>query len=259
MLSECKIINNFKYKGDYFKIIFDAPDIAPKCMPGQFVHIKIEGMRDKILRRPFSVNNTENNKLQILYKRVGEGTTFLSTLKPGTVCSIMGPLGRGFTQDKNKIPVIIAGGYGAAATFLLAKNSVQKGFLIAGAKTSSELVLIEDYINLGFTTLISTDDGSQGEKGLVTELLEQFIKERKNELADFTFYACGPEQMLYKTSRILLSNKIDGEISLDHMMCCGVGACLACVIKLKKQGGGWIYSRTCKDGPVFPASKIFLD
>ncbi|HRR28249.1 MAG TPA: dihydroorotate dehydrogenase electron transfer subunit [Victivallales bacterium] len=254
----CKIISNLRYKANYFKITFDASDIAKKATPGQFIHLKIEGLRNKILRRPFSINDNENGQIKILYKLVGEGTEFLSTLPPGTICNILGPLGKGFTIYQDKIPVIITGGYGTAATYMLAKVS-RKGFLLAGAKSSSELVLIEDYKKLGFEISISTDDGSEGKKALVTELVEDFIRKNKTNISDFAFYACGPEGMLIALTKILLNNKLDAEISLDHMMCCGVGACLACVVRVKKPGGGWTYSRTCKDGPVFNASNLFLD
>lgn len=259
MLEDCRIISNTRYKGDYFKLVFDSPRISPSCRPGQFVHVKIGGPADRMLRRPFSVNDACDGRIRILYKVVGDGTSFLSRLPPGTICNLMGPRGNGFGETSGRTPVIVAGGYGAAATFMLAKNSPKKGFLLAGARTSAELVLIEDYRRIGFDVMISTDDGSEGEKGLVTSLLDKFIRERRSCIGDFSFHACGPEPMLYAMARMLRSEGLDGEVSLDHMMCCGVGACLACVVRLRKQDGGWKYSRTCTDGPVFPASSLFLD
>lgn len=259
MLEDGKIISNLRYKGDYFKVVFDAPRISQACQPGQFVHVRIEALRDRILRRPFSINDAVDGQVKILYKIVGEGTKFLSTLGAGTSCNMMGPSGNGFKSKADKIPLIVTGGYGAAATFMLAKKSPQKGILIAGAKTKDELVLIEEYEKIGFKTLISTDDGSRGEKAFVTKLLDEFILKNKTDIAKFAIYACGPRPMLDATIKIILDNGLDGEISLDHLMCCGVGACLACVVKLKNKSGGWKYSRTCTEGPVFMASDIFLD
>ncbi len=258
MIEEAKIISNLRYKGDYFRVVFEAPSISPACGPGQFVHVKIEGLQHRILRRPFSISEACDGEIKILYKIVGEGTKFLSTLGAGASCSMMGPCGNGFRARQDKTPVIIAGGYGAAATLMLAKKAERKGFLIAGARTKDELVLVEEYEKIGFKTIISTDDGSFGQKGLVTLLLEKFIKENGGEIANFAFYSCGPEPMLYAVTRMLISCGTDGEMSLDHLMCCGVGACLACVVKVKNGSGGWKYSRTCTEGPVFMASEIFL-
>jgi dihydroorotate dehydrogenase electron transfer subunit len=259
MLKDSKIVSNKRETGDYFRVIFDAPEISQAANPGQFVHVKIFGLGDRILRRPFSICDcSSDGRLEILYKVVGEGTKFLSELKQGSICNLMGPNGTGFSNPAGKIPVLVTGGYGSAATFMLSKTTPRKGFFLAGAKTADDILLAEKYKANGFDVEIATDDGSVGEKGFVTKLLENFIKRNRNEIANFAFYSCGPEPMLLAVAGLLTQNGVDGELSLDRVMCCGVGACLACVVKIKSgDEKGWRYSRTCIEGPVFKAGEIY--
>lgn len=260
MLESGEIISNKQLKGDYFKIEFLAPEICPGVKAGQFVHVRISELKDRILRRPFSVCDVNDKGiLTLIYKIVGEGTLALSTLKPGTCCSLMGPLGIGFSPlNKNEKPVIVAGGYGAAATYLLAKRAGVRGILLLGARTEDNLILVEEFKNTGFKVEISTEDGSAGHRGLVTELLRQLIQNNSDE--KFRFYGCGPDAMLMEMGKILLAHKLDGELSLDHVMCCGIGACFTCVIKVKDDNPeGWRYARTCKEGPVFKASEVYYE
>lgn len=260
MLESGEIISNNQLKGDYFKIEFLAPEICPGVKAGQFVHMRIAELCDIILRRPFSVCDVNDKGiLTLIYKIVGQGTLALSKLKPGICCSLMGPLGTGFSPlNKNEKPVIVAGGYGAAATYLLAKKAKNSGILLIGARTQDNLILVDEFKNTGFKVEISTEDGSAGHKGMVTELLQQLIQNNPDE--KFRFYGCGPDPMLMEMGKILLKNSLDGELSLDHVMCCGIGACFACVVKVKDDNPeGWRYARTCKEGPVFKASDIYYE
>ncbi len=258
MLEDCKIISNEILKGEYRKVEFEGTGICPQVKPGQFVHVQIAQLRDRILRRPFSICNVSNDGiLTIVYKIVGEGTEVLSTLNPGTVCNLMGPLGKPFTVPQgDQIPVLVAGGYGAAATYILAKLAKTPGILLLGARSENDLILIDKFKELGFDVRISTEDGYRGTKGLVTSLLEDILKENNNS---YNFYGCGPHGMLMAMGKMLVNNKIDGELSLDHLMCCGAGACFACVVKVKDDNpDGWRYARTCSEGPVFKASVLLL-
>lgn len=264
MLTDAKILDNRQIKDGFFRIDMEVPEIALRARPGQFVHLKIGELKHRILRRPFSIFDVSSDGcLSVIYKVVGEGTEMLSRLSPGTVCSIIGPLGKPFTIPSEKtIPVIIAGGYGAAATYMLAQQSPTKGFVFIGAKNSYELLLENEFKELGFNVSVSTDDGSAGKKGFVTVLLEDFFKtNEKNDVNKFAFFACGPVPMLKAVSRILARHKVDGELSLDQNMCCGIGACFACVHKIKDKSSetGWRYARVCKEGPVFKSSDIIFD
>ncbi len=254
-----EIISNEILKDSYRKVVFYVPDIAAKTQPGQFVHVKIANLRDRILRRPFSICNvTPDGMLTVVYKVVGSGTEILAELPPGTVCDLMGPLGNPFTiGDDDELPVIVAGGYGSAATYLLAQRSPAKGILLLGARSSDDLILTEEFKSAGFEVRIATNDGSVGHHGLVTELVADVMRE--NPKRKMRFYGCGPFGMLMALGKMLTRGGMDGELSLDHLMCCGVGACFACVVKVKDESNadGWRYARTCKEGPVFQAHKVY--
>jgi len=261
MLENCRIIRNDCIGGSYRKVVFSAPKISPKVKPGQFVHVQIANLRDRILRRPFSICDAgAKDELMVIYKVIGEGTEVLSNLGKGTECSLMGPQGKPFTVPaRDHVPVIVAGGYGCAATYMLAKQSPTKGKILIGAKTSADLILIDEFKKTGFEVLVATEDGSTGQKGLVTKLLEETIRNPPSE--NLSFYGCGPRGMLMAMGRLLLKNSLSGELSLDHLMCCGVGACYACVVKVKDEtkSDGWRFARTCKEGPVFKAAVIYYD
>ena len=259
-LEDCIITKNEILKGDYRRVIFRTNAIAAAVKPGQFVHVKIAELRDRILRRPFSICDvSEDGSLTVAYKVVGDGTAKLAELPPGTECNLMGPLGVPFSLPaKNKIPVLIAGGYGSAATYILAKRSPEPGILLLGARSDADIILAEEFEKLGFDVRLATEDGSRGTKGLVTALLEDVLAEP--ELEKKRFYSCGPHGMLMAVGQMLLNHKTDGELSLDHLMCCGVGACFACVVKVKADNpDGWRYARTCSEGPVFNASDVYYD
>lgn len=257
MLEDARIISNENLKGGYWKVNFKCPSICPEVKPGQFVHLRISQLRDRILRRPFSICNvTDAGILTIVYKIVGEGTEALSLLREGDICNLMGPMGIPFSNPgESKIPVIVAGGYGSAATYILAQRSENPGILLLGARTDDDLILIDEFKELGYDVRITTEDGSTGKKGLVTSLLKDILKENNNQ---YSFYGCGPHGMLMAMGKILIENGVEGELSLDHLMCCGVGACFACVVKVKDENpDGWRYARTCSEGPVFKASEVY--
>ncbi len=255
-----EIITNRLLQEDYFRVEFHAPEICRTARPGQFVHVRIPNLEHRILRRPFSICNcTDDGVLTVVYKVVGEGTRVLSGLTPGMACELMGPLGNGFADPReDEYPVLVVGGYGSAATFMLSRNGGRGGLVLLGARTASDLLLVDEYRRNGFEVRIATNDGSEGQKGLVTDLLTDAIRE--NEHRPTRYYACGPTGMLYAVAKMLNARNLPGEISLDHLMCCGVGACFACVVKVKDNNeDGWRYARSCKEGPVFRAAELYLE
>ncbi len=256
----CAIRKNETLKGGYFRVVFDAPGIAAKARGGQFVHIRIPAMRDRILRRPFSIGDADpvTGALTVVYKVVGCGTEELSVLRPGDVCNIMGPLGNAYTPPgPDTFPILVAGGYGSAALYLVAKNSPKKGLLLMGARSREDLILADAFEQLGFEVRISTDDGSAGHKGFVTELLKDAVSGHAAEKC--MVYGCGPTPMLLALGKQTLELGVEAELSLDQHMCCGVGACFACVVKIKDPSSpdGWRYSRSCKEGPVYNAREVY--
>ncbi len=255
-----EIITNQLLKDEYYRVEFHAPEICRKARAGHFVHVRIPNLTHRILRRPFSICNcTDDGVLTVVYKKVGEGTAALAELAPGAVCELLGPLGNPFPcPAADEFPVLIDGGYGAAATFMLTRDSKNGGLLLLGARSENDLLLIDEYKAAGFEVRVSTNDGSVGHQGLVTELLNEAIKEFGHRKV--RFYSCGPTPMLYAVAKILNAHNLPGFISLDHLMCCGVGACFACVVKVKDNNeDGWRYARSCKEGPVFLSAELYLE
>ena len=259
-MADCTIISNSRMHGDYFRAVFDAPEIAQKSNPGQFVHIRIDTRNDQMLRRPFSIHNAQDGKLTIVYKVVGKGTQTLSTLSAGAVCDILGPCGKGFSDPAaDVIPVAVCGGYGAAATYMLSRRSKNGGVLLLGARSEKDLLLTGEYAEAGFDVQIATDDGSAGIKGRVTDLFPELLKKYAGK--KLFFYGCGPHPMLMALAKLLREKGLDGELSVDHIMCCGVGACFGCVVKVNDHAhpGEWMYARSCADGPVFKLADIYTE
>lgn len=258
MITEkAKIIRNTNIKGDYYQVDFYSSKIAVSAKCGQFAHVQIKNMEAHIFRRPFSIYDTDKDgTLSIVYKIVGHGTKVLSTLTPETYCDILGPSGSFYSAaGEDVLPVIVVGGYGSAATYMLAKEAKVKGKLLIGARTKDDLILMDEYRKLGFDVEIATEDGSMGKKDLVTALLEPYLGKKRHKI-----YACGPNGMMYAVARMAVESNTDCEVSVDHPMCCGVGACFACVVKVyNKKRDGWVYARSCKEGPVFNAKDIFIE
>lgn len=249
-----KIVSNARDTDLYFRLVLRAPKIAPLVQPGQFAHVRILPLKDALLRRPFSIFQVEQDTFSILYKSVGKGTEVLSRMQPGEEVSVIGPLGHGFTVPPagGETPLLVAGGYGMAAMYLLAQRSPQKGIVFVGGRRRVDILCEAEFRALGWEVRATTEDGSLGEKGLVTQPL---LTELQRSTVGRKLYACGPTPMLKAVGKIAADFKLPAELSMDEHMCCGVGVCLACVIPIKSSDG-WEYQRTCTEGPVFDARDI---
>jgi dihydroorotate dehydrogenase electron transfer subunit len=258
MQCPAKIVSNDILQGDYRRVRFAVPEAAAATMPGQFAHLKIARLRDRVLRRPFSICDVDADGLMtIVYKVVGEGTEVLSTLEPGVECDMIAPLGNGFPiPAPGDFPVIVAGGYGAAATLLLAKRSPTPGVVLIGARSKPDLILTAEFAATGFKVMTATEDGSAGATGRVTALIAPAAADAGGRRP--RIYACGPHGMLMAVGKMADGLGVEADLSLDHLMCCGVGACFACVVKVKADNpDGWRYARTCKEGPVFKSTAVW--
>jgi dihydroorotate dehydrogenase electron transfer subunit len=234
--------------------VLRAPQIAPLIQPGQFAHVRILPLKDALLRRPFSIFQVAGDTFSILYKTVGKGTEVLSRMRAGEELSVIAPLGHGFTVPPvgGEIPLLVAGGYGMAAMFLLAQRSPQKGVVFVGGRRRVDILCEKEFVAVGWEVRAITEDGSHGEKGLVTHPL---MAELKRGSAGKKLFACGPTGMLKAVGKIAEEFNVPAELSMDEHMCCGVGTCLTCVIPVKS-GDGWEYQRTCTEGPVFDSREI---
>jgi dihydroorotate dehydrogenase electron transfer subunit len=214
-------------------------------------------MRDALLRRPFSIYQVAGDTFSILYKAVGKGTEVLSRMRAGEELSAIGPLGHGFTVPPpgGETPLLVAGGYGMAAMYLLAQRSPQKGIVFVGGRRRVDILCEDEFRALGWAVRVTTEDGSHGDQGLVTQPL---AAELRRGVPHRKVFACGPTPMLKAVGQIADEFKVPAELSMDEHMCCGVGVCLTCVIPIKA-GDGWEYQRTCTEGPVFDARVIAWD
>ncbi|MBI9019719.1 MAG: dihydroorotate dehydrogenase electron transfer subunit [Verrucomicrobia bacterium] len=245
------------FQGEYRLLKLSAPAIGPLVQPGQFVHLKIPRLKNAVLRRPFSVFKADAESLSILYKAVGQGTEAMRDIAPGEPVDLLGPLGTGFPMvGQDNIPVLIAGGYGNAALYLQAAALPVKGVAFFGGRTAADILCVEEFEALGWDVRVTTDDGSLGTQGLVTDALDPWLAEQGAGAVEL--FACGPNAMLKAVGDRAIEKGLTAWLSMDRNMACGVGACLTCVIKRKTETG-WEWARCCKDGPVFNAEEILWD
>ncbi len=209
---------------------------------GQFVEVSLEPF---FLRRPFGVADVKGDELTLIYKVVGAGTQYMTTLEKGAKLDILTRLGNGFDLSKSKSPLVIGGGIGIAPLYMLCKHFNKSGIkpnIILGYKNADELFYADKFKKLGDVT-VTTDDGSAGIKGNALDALK-----RINVEYDF-YYACGPLVML----KALANHNRNGEISLEARMGCGFGACMGCSIETVNGA-----RRVCKDGPVFNSGEVLF-
>lgn len=245
---------NKQLSGLYYLIELDAPEIAPRVQPGQFAHVRIPGPTELLLRRPFSIFKATVETISIIYKVVGRGTFAMAQLHPGAELSVIAPLGHGFSLPSvsGPRPLLVAGGYGVAALYLLAERSAMRSIVFMGGKSKGDIICEADFVALGWEVRVTTEDGSYGQKGLVTQPLRAELEQLG---ANLKLYACGPMPMLAAVAKLAEQFNVPAEISADQQMCCGVGACLTCVVPVRKPAG-WEYQRVCTEGPVFDARQI---
>ena len=255
-----QIVSNERNTDSYFRLVLHAPEIAPLVQPGQFAHVRIPPLKDALLRRPFSIFQVEGGTFSILYKTIGKGTEALARMRAGEEVSVIAPLGHGFTVPKRggETPLLVAGGYGMAAMYLLAQRSPQKGIVFVGGRKRVDILCEKEFAALGWDVRVTTEDGSHGEKGLVTQPLMTEIRNQKSEIRNYKLFACGPTGLLKAVGKIAEDFNVPAELSMDEHMCCGVGVCLTCVIPVKN-GDSWEYQRTCTEGPVFDSREILWE
>jgi dihydroorotate dehydrogenase electron transfer subunit len=241
-------------------LVLEAPCIAPEVRPGQFVHIKIPHLEQCLLRRPFSVYQAAGGRISILYKDVGTGTRAMTMLAPGDSISLIGPLGRPFpVHQPAAFPVLIAGGYGMAALYMVARSQPSPGMAFFGGAGRDDILCVEEFTELGWDVRAATEDGSLGIRGLVTDALDPWLRtERAGRTPEF--FACGPNAMLKAIADRARQEGWTAWVSVDRNMGCGVGACLTCVLKVATADGrDWTWARACTEGPVFNAADVVWD
>ena len=231
---------------------------AKGARPGQFVHIRCSSGYDPLLRRPFSIHKRAQGIVDILYQVVGKGTEILSKKKGGDQLDFLGPLGKGFEIEPAFSTIfIVGGGMGVAPLYMVAQEITRLGqgkevTVLLGAKNKDLILDKDDFERLGMRVMVATEDGSEGYRGLVSDLFERLILSQTS--LSLAVYSCGPVSMLRKIAEVSCRRGFFCQVSLEQRMGCGVGACLGCVIRGKSG-----YLRVCKEGPVFHAQEILWD
>lgn len=237
-----EIKDNIRIAKNTYKMVL-CGDISEIKRPGTFVNIKLEG---KFLRRPISVCDVSGDELTIVYKTVGEGTRMMSGMEGGTLDILTG-LGNGYDPSKSgDRPLLLGGGVGVPPLYLLAKRLSEQGrqvTAVLGFNTADEVFYAEEFKKYCTRVIIVTADGSMGEKGFVTSVLDGL---------DYSyFYTCGPEPML---KAVYNTTCTSGQFSFEERMGCGFGACMGCSCKT-------LYGnkRICVDGPVLEKEEIIWE
>ena len=241
------------------------PEIARECRPGQFFNLRALDSTAPLLRRPISICDARPDKgeMDLLIQAVGDGTRLLTRRRPGAAIDAVGPLGNPFDADPARPALMIAGGVGVAPLYFLAKtlrlaqkmkagacgcgdcgggasgNTLPPITFCYGARSESGFVLLDEIEAVSDRLILATEDGSRGEKGFVTTHAEPLLN------AGAQIFVCGPSPMMNVVLKSLQAKGLRGQLSLENMMGCGVGACQGCVVPSKT---GTV--RVCCDGPV---------
>ncbi|MBR1921495.1 MAG: dihydroorotate dehydrogenase electron transfer subunit [Kiritimatiellae bacterium] len=255
---KCRVVEHRELGSGYRHIVLSAPAIAEAAAPGQFVHVRVPALEASALRRPFSIFNAEDGRIELIYKTVGRGTAALRAVAPGDDIEMLGPLGHGFPTKCAGEALLVGGGYGVAPLYFLARRllAADEGrpsvMLFVGGRTAADLLAVDRFKALGRVEIrLATNDGSAGVKGLVTDPLDDELIRLRGAGAEFELFACGPDPMLKAVALRATGTGAKGWISMDRHMVCGVGACYACIQKTVRGN-----SRCCIEGPVFAAADL---
>jgi dihydroorotate dehydrogenase electron transfer subunit len=248
-----RVIEVAKVNSVYFRLVLDAPDLAAAVKPGQFVHIKVSDHLEPLFRRPFSVYRAQQGRVEVFFEPVGKGTRMLAAVKENDLLDVLGPLGKPFSMPAKTVKqiVFIGGGIGVAPLMIfsdrLAGHQAEK-ILLYGSRNKVNTFSMAGFKKNGVKTFISTDDGTAGVKGRVSELFFHVDPEPSTYI-----YTCGPKPMIAAVAAFARGNGIQGEAAMEEVMACGLGACLGCSIPTTNG-----YKTVCHDGPVFTLEELVL-
>jgi dihydroorotate dehydrogenase electron transfer subunit len=261
---KCEVLS-VKRWGAYHSITLVAPEIADDAKPGQFVEIGVPQGREFLLRRPFSIHQASRKggwagTLEIAFTTVGPGTRWLTEIEAHDFLDVVGPLGRPFPYPAQpKSCLLVGGGYGAAPLYFLAQELRSRGKrvdMIVGARDQERVFKAVEAKRLSVQVSLTTEDGSLGERGKVTDVLPGMITRCETEVV----YACGPNPMLRAVAEYCAEQGLATQVALEELMACGMGVCWTCVVPVvRRDGSGWDYLRSCVDGPVFSGARVWWE
>lgn len=249
-IEDLKVIDNKRLNNDFFILELLSGSKLPDLKPGQFAQVKVEGSSETFLRRPISIHDVdiERNTFKLLVQEVGKGTKTLSKLERGSLLNLIYPLGNSFSlPDKNEHILLVGGGCGVAPLLYLGKYLKSNGYaldVLLGFRNSERILEYNEYLKIG-EVFLTTEDGSSGEKGYVTN--HSVLLSRRFDRV----YCCGPDSMMKAIAHYCNKNNIACEVSLENLMACGIGACLCCVVDTVSGN-----RCTCTEGPVFNINEL---
>lgn len=274
------MIENVRLARDTYRVRFDCPELARRIVPGQFVMLRLADHNDPLLGRPLALYDLVLDRagaaagIDLVYLVMGKLTGKLAHFMPGQRLEVWGPLGNGFPAQPVEHLIMVAGGIGQTPFVALAKEFLGRQSygdpprqvapagrvtFCYGTRTRDYLAGLEDFERAGVEIRLSTDDGSAGHRGFVTDLLKEILHESAGTRQSCRVVCCGPEPMMAAVAELTQQAGVACQLSLETPMACGIGICFSCVAKVRDGAGGWDYRRTCVEGPVFDARSIVFE
>ena len=267
-LVSAAVFSHRKYGEHYHSLTLVAPEIGAEVEPGQFINVSCGPHRDFILRRPFSVFRVHDRSgapttVEIVFDLRGPGTRQLAAMHIHDKLGIMGPLGTGFSLPRRRARcLLVGGGVGAAPLFFLADRLRKDGHridVVLGARNADLLLNEVELRGVASVCRLTTEDGSAGTRGRVTDVLADTMDHCGTEVV----YACGPDRMLAAVARICIQKRVFVQVAVEELMACGYGVCMTCVVPLRERRSkgadverSVVYARTCTEGPVFNGAQV---
>ena len=275
-----QVVEHERVARDTYRLRLRCPAIARQIRPGQFFMVRATGGNDPLLGRPFALLDVAANEageidaVDFGYVVVGKLTSLLAHCQPGDEFEVWGPLGNGFPAPSGRHLMMVAGGIGQTPFLAVGREALgghvygqpprelatkpDRVTLCYGAKSEDLIACVDLFERAGIDVRLTTDDGSKGRYGFVTELLKEAIasdEDRPDEV-----FCCGPEPMMARVGEACLEADIPCWLSLESPMACGFGACFSCVVRVRDENSptGWDYRRSCVEGPVFRADQLIL-
>ncbi len=249
-IDDFKIVENKRLTDDLFILEFSGNGTIPEFKPGQFVQVRVDDSPATFLRRPISIHDVDykKNTFKLLIQTVGPGTLKLSDLEPGNSLNLIYPLGNSFTDpEPGERVLLVGGGVGVAPLLFLGKHLLSIGFKpdwLLGFRNKERTIDLDEYRTIG-KVFLTTEDGSAGEKGYVTN--HSVLSEKRYD----RICCCGPDAMMKAVAGYCSKNGIICEVSMENLMACGIGICLCCIVNTTR---GNIC--TCTEGPVFNINEL---
>ncbi len=273
LLAQAEILAHHRIARDTWQVRIRAPEMARAALPGQFFMVRLAHRNDPLIGRALAMYDMHRDAhgmpsdISLVYVTKGKFTQALSQCQPREMLDLWGPLGNAFDTTPCEHLVMVAGGVGITPMLTLAGAALgaeeygqpiapsgyaKRVSLCYGARTADYLAGLDAFHHRGVDVRIATEDGSLGQLGRVTDILQPLLEES----ASVRVACCGPEPMMQAVSELAARFGVRCEVSLETPMACGIGICFTCVARIRQADGSWDYRRTCVEGPIFEAEKI---